>query len=71
MLVENVDIKRIEALIKSLPGKMEIIGIDFTNGYSAKLVAGEQEINNAAFEAELKKLNELLSIYNNKNLLDK
>ncbi len=63
MLVENVDLERISALLQSLPAKMEITGINLTNGYSCNLVAGEQEINNAEYAAALKRLNSILDIY--------
>ena len=63
LLVEKVDIKRIKALLESVPGKMEISAINLTNGYSLSLIAGEQEINQAEFEKALNELNQILKKY--------
>lgn len=63
LLVEKVDIKRIKALLESVPGEMEISAINLTNGYSLSLIAGEQEINQAEFEKALNELNQILKKY--------
>lgn len=69
MLVEKVDIERIKALLQSLPDKMEITSIDLSNGYSCKLVAGEQQLTDVNFERSLKMLNDTLAMLNERDKL--
>ena len=56
MKVKDVDLCRIEQLLNSVPDAMEIESIDLLNGYSLKLIAGTDELNQYDREQNLNEL---------------
>lgn len=56
MKVKDVDLLKIEQLLKSVPDAMEIESIDLLNGYSLKLIAGTDELNQYDREQNLNEL---------------
>ncbi len=63
MKVSDVDIELIHKLLKSVPQAMEIESIDLTNGYSLKLIAGTNELNEYEKAEALKEMNSILNTW--------
>ena len=56
MKVKDVDVNKIDELLQSVPDGMEIESINLENGYSLKLTAGTEEINNYNKEISMQAL---------------
>lgn len=65
MKVSEVDIEKIYQLLKSVPQGMEVESIDLTEGYTLKLLAGTNEIDNLNYENSLQELRKAIKGYNN------
>lgn len=63
MKISDVDIEIIHKLLISVPQGMEIEGIDLTNGYSLRLIAGTQEIHEFEKSEALKEMNAILNTW--------
>ena len=70
MKVKDVDIKKIKELLKSVPEGMEIESINLVDGYSLRLIAGTNEINQYNYQQALAELQSLLnSKFSDKGLI--
>lgn len=61
MKVKDVELKKIKELLKSVPEGMEIESINLVNGYSLRLIAGTQEINQYNYQQALVELQAVLN----------
>lgn len=64
MRVSDVDIEIISKLLLSVPQGMQIESIDLSNGYSLRLIAGTEEIENLNYENSLKELQKAIKSFN-------
>lgn len=69
MLNKDIDLTKIEKLLKSLPEDIEVNKIDLTNGYKAEFTKTLDELKGEYFEKSLNNLLELVDHYKKQELL--
>lgn len=63
MLRKDIDINRVEQLLKSVPEYMDIKAIVLSNGYQLDITVGEKNLSAVNFDAALARMNEILEEY--------